>query len=92
MTAGGVALLVGAFSRIFTTASTTDQGALAAGSIGLAALVGIAAVALVVVAGAMLQALIVTEIASGTYPLDESDLDGVSPEGTPARPDQAVVD
>ncbi|HEV7741107.1 MAG TPA: glycerophosphoryl diester phosphodiesterase membrane domain-containing protein [Pseudolysinimonas sp.] len=65
-TAGGVALLVGSISRVFTTSSYADQGALAAGSIGLGILVAIVAVALVVVAGAMLQALIVTEIASGT--------------------------
>lgn len=66
VTAGGVALLIGSVSRIFSTSSITDQGALAAGSFGLALLVVVVAVALVVVAGAMLQALIVTEIASGT--------------------------
>jgi hypothetical protein len=65
-TAGGVALLVGSLSRVFTTGSTTDQSALAAGTFGLAILVVVVAIALVVVAGAMLQALIVTEIASGT--------------------------
>lgn len=63
---GGVALVVGSMSRVFTTTSVGDQGALAAGTLLLALLVGVVAIALVLVATAILQALIVTEIARGT--------------------------
>jgi membrane-anchored glycerophosphoryl diester phosphodiesterase (GDPDase) len=64
--AGGIALVFGAFSRVFTTTSTADAGAFAAGSFLLALLVGVAASALVLAATAMLQALIIVEISRGT--------------------------
>lgn len=64
--AGGIALVFGAFSRVFTTTSASDAGAFAAGSFLLALLVGVAASALVLAATAMLQALIIVEISRGT--------------------------
>jgi hypothetical protein len=62
----GVALVVGALGRISTTTDAQDAGALAAGTFAIALLVLLAGGALSVVAAALLQAIIVTEVARGT--------------------------
>jgi hypothetical protein len=61
----GMLAIVGAASRIGTGA-TGDTEALVAGTIALAVLVALAGVALGSVASALLQAIIVTEVARGT--------------------------
>jgi hypothetical protein len=62
----GVVLIFGALGRISTTTDTQDAGALAAGTFAIALLVLVAGGALSVVATALLQAIIVTEVARGT--------------------------
>jgi hypothetical protein len=62
----GLALIIGALSRVSTTTSAQDAGALAAGTFAIALLVLLAGGALSVVAAALLQAVIVTEVARGT--------------------------
>lgn len=63
---GGIALLIGSFSRVFTTTSSVDQSAFQAGTFLLALLVAIIGGALILVAAAILQALIVTEVTRGS--------------------------
>ena len=63
---GGIALLFASMSRVYSTSSIADQDAFAAGSFFLALLVGVVASALVLVATALLQALIIVEISRGT--------------------------
>jgi hypothetical protein len=62
----GVVLIFGALGRISTTTDAQDAGALAAGTFAIALLVLVAGGALSVVATALLQAIIVTEVARGT--------------------------
>ncbi|MGN6502305.1 MAG: hypothetical protein ACTHKX_05280 [Pseudolysinimonas sp.] len=64
--AGAVALVVGSLSRIGSTSSIEDQGAIGAGAFLIARLAALVGVALTVAAGAVLQALIVESVARGT--------------------------
>ena len=62
----GFLVVIGAVSRIGTTTNSQDVDALAAGSIALALLVALAGGALSTVATALMQAIIVQEVARGT--------------------------
>lgn len=62
----GLAAFVGAISRIGTTTSGQDASALAAGSLAVGLIVLLAGGVLTTIATAILQAIIVTEVARGT--------------------------
>jgi hypothetical protein len=62
----GLLVIIGAVSRIGTTTNAQDAEALAAGSVAVALLVALGGGALSTVAAALLQAIIVTEVARGT--------------------------
>jgi hypothetical protein len=66
VTAVGLTAYVGALTRITSAANPDDAEAMAAGSVVVALLLGFVGVAAVVVATALLQAIIVTEVAPAT--------------------------
>jgi membrane-anchored glycerophosphoryl diester phosphodiesterase (GDPDase) len=62
----GIAAYFGALDRVMNAGRPEDQAALAASSALIAMLVALAAIALTVVASALLQGLVVAEVARGT--------------------------